>query len=151
MKADPTTIGGVARAAGVNVETVRYYQRVGLLREPVRPPRGIRRYAAGSVERIRFIKRAQQLGFNLDEVARLLNLNDGVRCRQARNLAAIRLASVEARLNDLAAIRRALKELIQACEAGELRGSCPIIDSLSGPQGMAEKNRRTRPANAPRN
>lgn len=75
MRADLTTIGGVAQAAGVNVETVRYYQRVGLLREPKRPPGGIRRYAAGSVERIRFIKRAQQLGFNLDEVARLLDLN----------------------------------------------------------------------------
>src|SRR4051812_41749614 len=83
---DPYTIGQLARAAGVNVETVRYYQRRQLVAEPRRPLNGIRRYPEESVGRIRFIKRAQELGFTLAEIANLLALEDGRNCSQAREL-----------------------------------------------------------------
>lgn len=125
------TIGVVARKAGVNVETIRYYQRIGLVREPARPQGGVRRYLPETVERIRFIKRAQELGFSLAEVTDLLRLNDGVHCRDTRALAAKKLALIEARIHDLSAVRRTLRGLIAECDAGNERESCPIIDSLS--------------------
>jgi len=126
-----STIGAIAGRAGVNVETIRYYQRIGLVREPTRPARGVRRYPPDTVERIRFIKRAQELGFALGEVAELLRLNDGVRCRDARGLASRKLALVEARIRDLGLVRRTLKQLIAECDAGGAPDCCPIIDSLS--------------------
>jgi MerR family transcriptional regulator, mercuric resistance operon regulatory protein len=125
------TIGQLAEAAGVSVETVRYYQRRGLLREPVRPLRGIRRYSLDEVKRIRFIKRAQQLGFILEEVGNLLQLEDGRSCRETERLAEQKLALVEARIADLQRLRKTLKELIGRCEAGRGRISCPIIESLT--------------------
>lgn len=127
----PATIGVVARKAGVNVETIRYYQRIGLVREPALPQGGVRRYPPETVERIRFIKRAQDLGFSLSEVAGLLRLNDGMHCRDTRALAAKKLDLVEARIRDLSAVRRTLRQLISECDAGNERESCPIIDSLS--------------------
>ena len=81
---EPMTIGALARAAGVNVETIRFYQRKGLMPEPDRPLGSIRRYSADELGRIRFIKSAQRLGFSLDEVAALLELEDGTQCQQAR-------------------------------------------------------------------
>src|SRR5258708_11178528 len=92
------TIGRLARAAGVNVETVRYYQRRGLVAEPDRPLNSVRRYSEDSVKRIRFIKRAQDLGFTLAELANLLALEDGRSCRETRELAGRKLAIVESRL-----------------------------------------------------
>ncbi len=127
----PATIGAVARKAGVNVETIRYYQRIGLVREPARPHGGVRRYPPETVERIRFVKRAQDLGFSLAEIADLLRLNDGMHCRDTRALAAKKLALVEARIHDLSAVRRTLRQLIAECDAGNERESCPVIDSLS--------------------
>jgi len=85
------TIGGLAKAAGVHVETVRYYQRRGLLREPARPLNGIRRYAAADVSRLRFIKHAQESGFSLDEVNALLGLSGRPACRASRAVAAKKL------------------------------------------------------------
>jgi MerR family mercuric resistance operon transcriptional regulator len=126
------TIGLVARAADVNVETVRYYQRRGLLREPQRPLNGVRRYSAGDVKRIRFIKRAQQLGFSLVEIANLLTLEDGRSCRETQRQASKKLALVEARITDLERLRGTLKELIGRCEAGRGKIACPIIASLTG-------------------
>lgn len=133
----PATIGVVARKAGVNVETIRYYQRIGLVREPARPSGGVRRYPPETVERIRFVKRAQELGFTLAEVADLLRLNDGMHCRDTRALAAKKLALVEARVRDLGAVRRTLRQLIAECDAGNARESCPIIDSLRLPADAA--------------
>ena len=131
MQTHASTIGRIARQAGVNVETIRYYQRIGLVLEPARPPGGVRRYPPEIVDRIRFVKRAQELGFTLEEVGELLRLNDGVRCRDARGLAAKKLALVEARIRDLNAVRRTLRHLIGECESGNPRGACPIIESLS--------------------
>lgn len=127
------TIGKVARAAGVNVETVRYYERVNLLPRPPRPSGGVRRYSDDAVARIRFIKRAQELGFSLAEIERLLALQDPQSCSAARSLAAEKLGLVEARLVDLERMRGVLKELIERCDARRGDVSCPIIESLQRP------------------
>jgi len=125
------TIGRLARAADVNVETIRYYQRRGLLDEPCKPLGGHRRYAPAAAKRVRFIKRAQQLGFTLEEVAGLLKLEDGQSCRETRLLAEHKLEMIEERISDLNRMRRLLKGLISACMAGERPRSCPIITTLS--------------------
>src|SRR6266853_3870262 len=125
------TIGRLARAAGVNVETVRYYQRRGLVAEPERPLNSVRRYSEDSVKRIRFIKRAQELGFTLAETANLLALEDGRSCRETRELAGRKLAIVESRLTDLNRLRKTLRELIARCDTSRGKVSCPIISVLS--------------------
>lgn len=126
-----STIGGVARAAGVNVETVRYYQRMGLVPVPKRVYGSFREYPQEIATRVRFIKRAQQLGFTLAEVKQLLALEDGQNCGQARGLAVEKLASVEARIADLGRMRRTLKDLISRCGTAGERVHCPIIDALA--------------------
>ena len=125
------TIGRLARAAGVNVETVRYYQRRGLVAEPERPLNSVRRYSEDSVKRIRFIKRAQDLGFTLAEIGNLLALEDGRSCRETRELAGRKLAIVESRLTDLNRLRKTLRELIARCDTSRGKVSCPIIGVLS--------------------
>ena len=124
------TIGRLAESAQVNVETVRYYQRRGLMREPARPTGGVRRYSDDDVRRIRFIKRAQQLGFTLEEITNLLKLEDGRSCRETEQLAQQKLSLVEARLTDLQRLRKTLRDLIGRCESGRGRIRCPIIESL---------------------
>jgi len=130
MAARSMTIGTLAREARVNVETVRYYQRRRLLGVPARPLGGVRRYGEDALARIEFIKRAQDLGFTLDEIAALLRLERFSACRPARALAAKKLALVEARLHDLGRLKQVLEELIARCDAGAARG-CAIIESLS--------------------
>jgi len=125
------TIGRVAKAAGVNVETIRFYQRLGLVAEPARPPGRVRRYGGESVARLRFIKRAQQLGFSLAEVQRLLVLEDPQSCGKARSLAAEKLALVEARIVDLERMRGVLKELVARCDLRRGKVTCPIIATLT--------------------
>src|SRR5438309_9288283 len=125
------TIGRLARAAGVNVETVRYYQRRGLVAEPERPLNSVRGNSEDSVKRIWFIKRAQDLGFTLAEIANLLALEDGRSCRETRELAGRKLAIVESRLTDLSRLRRTLRELIAGCDTSRGKVSCPIIGVLS--------------------
>ena len=125
------TIGQLARAADVNVETVRYYQRRGLVAQPQRPSNSVRRYSEDSVKRIRFIKRAQELGFTLAEVTNLLALEDGRSCRETRELAGRKLAIVESRLADLSRLRRTLRELVARCDTSRGKVSCPIISVLS--------------------
>jgi MerR family mercuric resistance operon transcriptional regulator len=125
------TIGRVAAAAGVNVETIRFYQRLGLLAEPARPSGGVRRYGSEVVARLRFIKRAQQLGFSLAEVQRLLVLEDPQSCGKARSLAAEKLALVEARIADLERMRVVLKNLVARCDVRRGKVACPIIETLA--------------------
>lgn len=125
----PLTIGALARAAGVHIETVRYYQRRGLLPTPPRPPGGIRSYSADTLQRLRFIKRAQEIGFTLREVIDLLRLGDR-HCRQTRTLAESKRADIDGRIRDLKRMQRTLNRLIRAC-ATNPRRRCPIIDSLT--------------------
>lgn len=124
------TIGRLAAAANVNVETVRFYQRSGLIEEPARPHRGYRTYGEDDVRRIRFIKRAQLLGFTLDEIASLLKLEGARTCSDTRNLAAIKLAMVEAKLGDLLAMKVALATMIAQCDNQDRTRRCPIIQAL---------------------
>ena len=125
------TIGQVATEADVHVETIRYYQRLGLIGEPPRPLGGIRRYDQTTVARIRFVKRAQQLGFSLDEARNLLLLEDGQSCRETRALAETKLRVIETRLADLRRMQKLLKALIAECESGKRPRACPIIATLS--------------------
>ncbi len=125
------TIGKLADAAGVNIETIRYYQRRGLLDEPPKPLGGHRRYAPEQAKRVRFIKRAQALGFTLDEVGALLTLNAACACGETRTLAVRKLGLIEQKMADLAAMRQALGGLVQQCDAGDGHASCPIIAVLA--------------------
>lgn len=124
------TIGALAKAARVHVETIRYYQRRGLLAEPKRPLGGVRRYGQEVVARLRFIKRAQEIGFTLEEVRELLRLERTPGCRDARSLASVKLAAVQARIADLERVQATLRRLVAQCDAGGAR-RCPIIDSLA--------------------
>ncbi|WP_240126223.1 Hg(II)-responsive transcriptional regulator [Thermomonas alba] len=127
------TIGALARAAGVNVETIRFYQRKGLLPEPDRSYGSIRRYGEADVARVRFVKSAKRLGFSLAEIAGLLALEDGLHCEEAQAQAAHKLADVRARLADLERIEAALDELVRRCDAAHGRQvRCPLIQALKG-------------------
>lgn len=123
-------IGAFAAAAGVNVETIRFYQRKGLLQEPEKPHGGIRRYGEADVARVRFVKAAQRLGFSLDQVKGLLTLDDGTHCQEARQLAEHKLADVRARLSDLHRIESVLATLVDDCGASHGSVSCPLIAAL---------------------
>jgi MerR family mercuric resistance operon transcriptional regulator len=125
------TIGKLASAAGVNIETIRYYQRRGLLDEPDKPLGGYRRYPPDMAKRVHFIKRAQQLGLTLEEVKGLLLLEDGQSCRETRVLAEHKLALIEERIDDLTRMRQTLKGLIAECSKGRRPCSCPIIATLA--------------------
>jgi MerR family mercuric resistance operon transcriptional regulator len=129
--ADTLTIGQVSHASGVHVETIRYYQGLGIVRAPLRPAGGFRRYGQDDVARLRFIKRAQQLGFALDEVKALLQLEDGQSCSETRPLAEKKLAVIEQRISDLSRMRCRLKHLIGECESGKRPRACPIIATLA--------------------
>lgn len=124
------TISRLASAASVNVETVRFYQRIGLIDEPARPPGGYRTYGDEDVRRIRFIKRAQLLGFALDEIASLLRLEGSQTCASTRDLAARKLAMVEAKLSDLVAMQIALATMVSRCDREHPSAGCPIIQAL---------------------
>lgn len=127
---DNLTIGTFARSAGVNVETIRFYQRKGLLPQPERPPGGIRRYGRADVARVKFIKAAQRLGFSLDEVAQLLQLEDSTRCEQASRLAEHKLQIVRKKLSDLKRMESVLAGLVDACHTRKGNIACPLIDAL---------------------
>jgi len=124
------TIGALAQVAGVNLETIRFYQRKGLMPEPTRVDGAIRRYGATALARVRFIKSAQRLGFSLDEVAELLRLDDGAHCRDARELARRKLVDVRARLADLVRIESVLDQLVERCGSARGKVACPLIASL---------------------
>jgi MerR family mercuric resistance operon transcriptional regulator len=124
------TIGRLAAAVGVNVETIRFYQRKGLLQEPDRPIRGIRRYGQTDVARVQFIKSAQRLGFSLQEIAQLLRLDQGMQCSAAAQLASRHLADVRVRLQDLQRMEVALAKLLKQCARHQGEVACPLIVAL---------------------
>jgi MerR family mercuric resistance operon transcriptional regulator len=124
------TISKLAQAVGVNVETIRFYQRRGLLAEPAKPLGGIRRYGEAEVARVLFVKAAQRIGFTLDEIAQLLQLDDGTRCLEARAIAERKLADVRKRLQDLQRIEAALALLVDRCASRRGQVSCPLIEAL---------------------
>jgi MerR family transcriptional regulator, mercuric resistance operon regulatory protein len=135
------TIGGLARAAGVGVETIRYYQRRGLVEEPARTYGSIRRYGDADVQRLRFIRTAQDLGFSLDEVGELLRLSDGMACDDARRVATRKLATIRERRASLQRIEAVLADLVRRCQTESGTARCPLIDALEG-GGRTEKSGR---------
>lgn len=124
------TIGTLARQVGVNVETIRYYQRRRLVQEPAKPLGGIRHYAEEHARRLRFIKEAQRLGFSLDEVAELLSLEDGLHCREVEEIAGQKLATVRERIAQLGRIETVLAVLVGKCHGNRGKLRCPLISSL---------------------
>ena len=124
------TIGHLAKAAEVNVETIRYYQRRGLLSEPARRVSSIRRYSDTDLDRLLFIRHAQSAGFTLDEIASLLQLRSEVCCAKARTLAAAKLEVIDQRLNELAQLRADLAKWVGECDANPTNERCPVIEHL---------------------
>ena len=123
----------VAELAGVNIETLRFYERKGILSEPPRRASGYREYPPETVERVRFIKRAQELGFTLSEVQELLGLRErGAKSGRVRKIAAGKLEEIEQKIRDLGAMKKSLAALLSACDGKMPIASCPIIESLSG-------------------
>jgi MerR family transcriptional regulator, copper efflux regulator len=126
-------IGEVARRAGVNVETVRYYERRGLVADPPRTDAGYRQYPDSTVRRIRFVKRAQELGFSLREIAELLDLRveEGAPCAAVLDRTRAKMADIDRRIADLEEMRAALEPLVDACAAETGATDCVILDHLS--------------------
>lgn len=134
------TIGTLARSAGVGVETVRYYQRRGLLPESAGRKGAFRVYGDAELARLRFIRRAQTLGFSLDEIADLLALDHDSDRENARALARSKIASVEERIRQLEDVRSALQELVECCEHSTSPAPCPILRALGGDAAERESN-----------
>ena len=132
------TIGKAASAADLSIDTLRFYERSGLLKPPPRTAAGYRLYRREDVDRLRFIHRAKLLGFSLEEIGQLLRLNDGTgRRRDVKAVAARRLAELDQKLAELSRIRHALAHLVQACDAQGAVAGCPIIEALIGADAAA--------------
>lgn len=134
MSTSDLTIGRLASAAGVGVETVRYYQRRGLLPVPARPG-GARRYGEAELQRLRFIRHAQQLGFSLEEAASLLALDEMQDRDAARALARSKLDDIDRKIHYLGAMAAALRSLVDCCERAPGADPCPILHTLAGEDG----------------
>ena len=135
------TIGQLAKTTGVNIQTVRYYERLRLLEPCDRKPSGYRLYDGESLKRLRFIKNAQTLGFTLHEIAELLNLRvtSTARCGDVQRKAQAKLLQVVAKVRDLRTLARALKGLIRTCRAGQPTEQCPILTSLEKEHKVTRK------------
>jgi MerR family mercuric resistance operon transcriptional regulator len=125
------TIARAAEAASVGVETVRYYERRGLIPQPTQRLGSYRRYGRNHVARIRFIKRAQELGFSLEEIQTLLTLQDGTNRTKIQQIATVRLTEIRSRLGDLRRMERLLARLLEHCRDGK-GAKCPIIEAIAG-------------------
>ena len=129
------TIGQVAREAGIGVETIRFYEREGLLEQPPRRSSGYRQFDGEAIDRLRFIKRAQRLGFTLQEIRELLALKlDSAATRaDVRQRAEAKVADIDARIAELKRMKRALAPLIAACDGKGRLAGCPILDAIDRP------------------
>ncbi len=130
MKKSRITISKAAFRAGVGIETIRYYQRLGLIEEPGKPVAGYRVYPEQTIAQIRFIKRAQELGFTLKEVKTLVELGEE-KCLETRDLADQKLDLVQSKIKDLQSIEHNLRDLIQYCDTRREDEACPIYYSIS--------------------
>jgi Hg(II)-responsive transcriptional regulator len=127
------TIGQLAKQAHVNLETIRYYERRGLIPEPVRSQSGYRQYSTEDLQRTRFIKRAQALGFSLKEITELLSLRvePGMTCKEVKTRVQAKIADVEKRISDLEHMRAALLRLSKRCTGLGPVSKCPILEELN--------------------
>jgi len=124
------TIGHLANHADVTIETIRYYQHKGLLKEPDKPTSGYRQYPADAITRIRFIKRTQQSGFTLKEISELLTL-DSRHCADVRKIAEQKRQQIDEQIKDLISLRTVLDNLVRGCQENPSTEHCSLIDSLS--------------------
>lgn len=127
-----TTIGKVAKAAGVGVETVRFYERQGLIPEPPRSDSGYRLYPEDTIARLRFISRAKGLGFTLAEIGELLSMSamPGAGCKDVRDRARVKITDIDGRVVQLLAMKRALEGLVEQCSGFGPTTECPILEAL---------------------
>ena len=123
--------GVLAKVTGVNIETIRYYEKVGLMPDPLRTTAGYRVYDEGHVKRLSFIRRCRELGFSLNQLRGLLKLVDGgdYTCAEVRDLTIVHLGEVQQKVRDLRKMERTLKEMVSQCDGG-LVPECPIVDTL---------------------
>lgn len=133
------TIGKLASAAGVGVETIRFYEREGLVPTPPREPSGYRQYPINAVARVMFIRRAKELGFTLKEIAELLELrvDPDKSCSDVRRLAEAKIIDVKDKMADLARIKGALEQLAKACRGKGPTSECPILEAIGTEDGHA--------------
>lgn len=126
------TIGVVARESKVGIETIRYYEREGLIKPPPRSASGYRQYPEDTVNRLRFINNAKELGFSLKEISSLLSLKITKRskCKNVKKSAKEKMLEIEKKIQSLQRIHRALKNLISKCEVNEISSECPILEAL---------------------
>lgn len=137
-------IGEVAKQAGVNIQTLRYYERRGILPEPARSESGYRAYDHQAVQVVRFIKRAQDLGFTLHEIEDLLTLRQNERssCGRVKTLASAKVDQIEEKLRALRKLKRALATLIETCETTGAALDCPILDALDDTPASKDGGRK---------
>lgn len=130
----------VAEQAGVNPQTLRYYERRGLLGDPPRTTGGYRCWRPDAVRTVRFVKRAQQLGFRLNEVEILLLLADGgpTACDAAQRVASAKIADIDAKINALTAMRTSLQQLLDTCTRPHVDRDCPLLDGLDDGEEVSE-------------
>ncbi|MBI5212239.1 MAG: MerR family transcriptional regulator [Nitrospirae bacterium] len=126
------TIGQIAKKVGVNIDTIRYYEKQGLIPKPSRRESGYRQYSEDSVKRILFIKRAKKLGFSLKEISELLSLRLGssTTCGDVKKRADIKIAEIGGKIQTLQRMKAALAKLVKACEENKQAGECPILEAL---------------------
>ena len=136
---DTLTIGQLAKEASVNVETIRYYERRGLIPKPPRPDSGYRRYPLEHVARLELIKRAKELGFSLKEISELLSLrvNPKTTCSDVKRRAELKIADIEEKIRVLRRMERALRKLADACRGTGPKSECPIIEFLETKKGFS--------------
>ena len=123
------TIGKLARKASMSVETIRYYERRGLIQQPPKPKAGYRKYGGDSLQRLLFIKRAKTLGFSLDDIDKLLALSEG-RCADVQSIATQKLDHIKTKVQDLLRLEDALEQLVRQCRNNADEAHCPIIETL---------------------
>lgn len=130
MREISLTIGKLAKKANINVETIRFYQKRGLIPTPEKPSSGYRTYSNETLSQLLFIQRAKFLGFTLTEIQALLALNDGAHCSETKLLAEQKLNLVKAKLDDLSGIKTALERFISNCSENNESNRCPIIQAF---------------------
>ncbi len=123
------TIGKLASKASINVETIRYYERRGLIKQPLKPKIGYRKYGRDTLQRLLFIKRAKSLGFSLDDIEKLLILSEG-RCTDVQSIAEQKLNHIKTKVQDLLRLEDALEQLVRQCSNNVDNAHCPIIETL---------------------
>jgi MerR family copper efflux transcriptional regulator len=125
-------IGEVAKQSNVGIETIRYYERVGLLAKPERRPSGYRQYDQSVVARLKFIRRTKELGFTLAEIRELLALwfDANTRCEHIRERAKLKITEIEDKILSLRKMKRSLKKVVSECESQDALGECPLLEGL---------------------